>query len=45
MRNTMLNGFNQIRHSLSATGREIHPRAQFVLDRISLKSISQNLCF
>ena len=32
MRNTLLNGFSQIRHSLSATGREIHPRAVNLCD-------------
>ena len=28
MRNTLLNGFSQIRHSLSAIGREIHSVSQ-----------------
>ena len=32
MRNSLLNGFSQIRHSLSATGREIHPRAVNLCD-------------
>ena len=32
MRNTLLHGFSQIRHSLSATGREIHPRAVNLFD-------------
>ena len=32
MRNTLLNGFSQIRHSLSATGREIHPRVVNLCD-------------
>ena len=27
MRNSLLNGFSQIHHNLSATGREIHRRA------------------
>ena len=32
MRNTLLNGFSKIRHSLSATGREIHPHAVNLCD-------------
>ena len=36
MRNTVLNDFSQIRHSLSATGREIHPRAVNLCDIVNL---------
>ena len=32
MKNTLLNGFSQIRHSLCATGREIHPRVVNLCD-------------
>ena len=36
MRNTLLNGFSPIRHSLSATGREIQPRAVNLCNIVNL---------
>ena len=44
MRNTLLNGFSEIRHSLSATGREIHPRLVNLCDIVNLQSRFPKTC-